>query len=441
MSKKLYESIIGLEIHIELATASKMFCRCSADHFGIKPNTHTCPTCLGLPGALPYVNKQALEYTAKLAFALGANVHKDFKFDRKHYFYPDLPKGYQISQYDMPISTKGEFKLPNGKSIRLRRIHLEEDTGKMVHSTIDGKKLSLVDFNRSGVPLVEMVTEPDFRNNDEVLDFLREIQKIVRYIDISGADMEKGSMRLEANISAREVGGKNLPKYKVELKNINSFRYLQKAISYEESRQIALLDKGKNIIQETRGYDESKQSTFSQRVKEAEEEYRYFPEPDIPPISLEQKELKKIKDSLPELPSDKRKRLKELGMPENYIEIIVSDVERVEYFENAVKLGRKRDLKPSKIADAIVNLKLDRKYKDPADLVKKLSELQSLRFASEKDHEDVVVEVVKKETSAVQDYKSGNHNVIGFLIGAAQKKLGGKGDPKIIRKLLLDKLR
>ena len=425
-------SYIGLEVHIELATKSKMFCACPADHFGKKPNTQTCPVCLGLPGALPFANREAITSVIKFGLAFDCRVSAISKFDRKHYFYPDLPKGYQISQYDLPLCVKGIYHLAGGM-IRIRRIHLEEDTAKLIHK----KGKTLIDFNRSGVPLMELVTEPDFHDAESVVLFLKEVQLIARYLGISNADMEKGSMRLEANISLSPASGVgfdspevNLPNYKVELKNVNSFRFLAKAINAETERQKEILSHGQKVSQETRGYNEATGKTFLQRVKEEAQDYRYFPEPDIPPIRLEQFTINNLQLTIPELPKQKRERLKKTyRLPNAYIEILVGDSKKADYFESAV--AQIKNVSPKTIADLIINRKLD---------IQKISKLTKVEYVSTRRVECAVKEVIGENFKAREDYKKGKSQVIGFLIGQVQKKLKGKGDIKLISKFLTENI-
>lgn len=437
-----YKPVIGLEIHIELETKSKMFCSCPANHFSVSPNTQTCPVCLGIPGAMPYPNQVAIENVLKLGLALGCEINSFSKFDRKHYSYPDLPKSYQISQYDLPFCKKGYMALKSGKKINVRRIHLEEDTAKLIHYEDSGGSYSLIDFNRSGVPLAEMVTEPDFDNISDVIEFLKEIQLVVRYLKISGADMEKGSMRLEANISIKTEGQADLPNYKIELKNINSFKFLEKALQYEIERQIDLLQKGKNIQQETRGYDQAKGVTFSQRKKEDSHDYRYFPEPDIPPIIFETSKIDMIGKHIPELPESKRKRYKNIyRLPQSYIEILVVDYDRSVYFDKLAELDKKYGVGIQTLAGLIVNKNVDEGYPEAELLMKKVLEITRNDYASQNDTQKAAVEVINEFTKAVGDYNKGKGEVIGFLIGMVQKKLSGKGDPKTVeatlRKLLI----
>ncbi|MBL7036555.1 Asp-tRNA(Asn)/Glu-tRNA(Gln) amidotransferase subunit GatB [Candidatus Microgenomates bacterium] len=452
-NQKKYTPVIGLEVHIELSTKSKMFCGCPADHFGKKPNTQTCPVCLGLPGALPVPNELAIQNCVKLGLALDCKINKWSNFDRKHYFYPDLPKGYQISQYEDPFCYEGQYLLPSNtdgrdteKRIGITRVHMEEDTAKLQHTTLnnpsggESKKVSLVDFNRSGVALVELVTEPDFEQIEDVLIFGKELQTIARYLGISEADMEKGSMRLEANISLREESSdkKTLPNYKVELKNINSYRFLKKAMQYELERQTKLLLKGEVPSQETRGWDEAKSVTFSQRSKETAKDYRYFPDPDIPPIELTDDQIKKIKSQIPELPSQKAKRYKkEFDFPKNYIEILVQDKQKSQYFETAAAL--KPEL-AKQIASLMVNKNLDKDYPEPAGLIKKIVQLTKVDYSSTDDTTSAIEEVIKNNPDVVKKYDEGQGSVVGYLIGQTQKLLKGKGDPKKISDMLIKKL-
>ncbi len=437
MNDTKFTPIIGLEVHIELATKTKLFCGCAADHFSKKPNTQVCPICLGLPGALPFTNYDAIISTIKFGLTMGSSINLFSKFDRKHYFYPDLPKSYQISQYDLPFCVGGSFA-----DKKIRRVHLEEDTGKLVHETIDGVKSSLIDFNRSSVPLMEMVTEPDFHDTESIISFLKEIQLIARYLAISNADMEKGSMRLEANISLSEEGkakSGELPNYKVELKNINSFRFLEKAIKAEIERQKKALINGEKIIQETRGYDEVKQTTFSQRVKEEANDYRYFPEPDLPPITFSESQIANLKSQIPEMPDQKRNRFVEkYQISHDFADILASDLSRANYFEEAVKLGQGAPLSAKTTADLMINKKLDEQFPEPAGLVKKIVELTKVEYSSQDEVENAVKSVLMENEKAVKDYQTGNGNVIGFLIGMTQKKLQGKGNPQIVREKLLE---
>ncbi len=438
-----YLPVIGLEVHIELSTKSKMFCGCSANHFLVEANSQVCPVCLGLPGALPYANREAIEATVKFGLALDCKINTLSKFDRKHYFYPDLSKGYQISQYGLPLCESGKFQIQNYKSeIRIRRVHLEEDTGKLVHTILDDNPVSLVDFNRCGVPLMEMVTEPDFSDPLEVDVFLKEIQLIVRYLGISDADMEKGSMRLEVNISVREGGTSGLPPYKVELKNINSFRFVKKAIDYEFERQVDIIKSGKRPVQETRGFNEKTGRTYSQRTKEEAQDYRYFPEPDIPPIEIIKSQISKLKSQTPELPRVKRERFaREYELLREYIEILVQNKDRAEYFEEALRQAQDKSVDSSKlIASSMVNQNLDQKFPEPAGLISYLTRLSKREYATFAEVETAARQILSENPKAVADYKSGNANVLGFLIGQTQKILKGKGDVKMIRQELLKKL-
>ena len=444
MSK--YTPVIGLEVHVELKTTSKMFCSCSADYFGKEPNSDTCPVCLGLPGALPVPNKTAIEWCIKIALALDCRINEFSKFDRKNYFYPDLSKGYQISQYDLPFGHDGSIELKSGKRIRIRRVHMEEDTGKLSHQEIDEKKVSLIDFNRSGVPLVEIVTEPDFDNATDVKEYLERLQQTVRYLDVAHADMDKGEMRLEPNISLWLNNGKtkpailteeNLPKYKVEVKNINSFKFVEKAINYETDRQVELLEKGERPAQETRGWNEDKQKTFSQRSKEDAMDYRYFPEPDIPPIVHTKSEISNILKQVPELSDKKCKRFeKEYALPSYDAEILTREKRLADFFEESVKLNKQSSIDPKAIANWIINKKVDYIKTNPDELIEQITSSKQVAQIDDKELHKLIDEVIKENDKAVTDYKNGKDSVILFLLGQTMKKIGRKVNTQLVKKHL-----
>lgn len=442
----MYKLVLGLEVHVELRTESKMFCSCPADHFGVEPNTQTCPVCLGLPGALPIPNKQAIEWAQKLGAALGCELVQDSLFERKHYFYPDLPKGFQISQYLKPLSVNGKWELSNGRRVRINRAHMEEDTGKLAHASVNGKKVTLVDYNRSGVPLVEIVTEPDFQTTEEAKEYTQGLQQIVRYLGISDADMEKGSMRLEANVSLAPVENesddvKELPNYRVELKNINSFRFLEKAINYEIKRQRELLEKGETVIMETRGYDEVKDRTVLQRSKEEAKDYRYFPEPDIPPFSFTFVQLDAITSSLPELPKEKARRFKmDFALTDQYANYLTGTVELANYFEEATKVGESHGISAKKIADTLVNKKPDTTEILPAALIEMLREESDKPTISEDELNTAVEDVISSNPQAVEDYKKGKEASVMFLVGQVMAKTKSQADAARAREALIEKL-
>lgn len=429
MTNKDYTPIVGMEIHVELATKSKMFCQCSAEHFLVPANTHTCPVCLGLPGALPVPNKQAIEDTIKIGLALGCHVNLHSKFDRKHYFYPDLPKGYQISQYDQPLCEKGEVMLESGKKIRITRVHLEEDTGKLQHHT--GDRSSLIDYNRSSVPLVEIVTEPDFSSSEETKEFLKLLRHTIRFLGVSQADMEKGSMRLEANISLSPDG--NLPPYKVEVKNINSFNYVAAAIDYELKRHREYLDKGEWPKQETRGYNSATKKTFSQRSKEEAKDYRYFPEPDIPPLVFDQKYIDQLKDSLPLLPHTVINTLVAAGVRHPFA-VQVSTNKQLSHF--ALELTELKPELSDKIIGLLLNHKLSHENKTPTGLIAEYQKSQQTTKLDEASTLPLVDSVIAQNPDTISLYKSGKTTAIEFLVGQVMKLSGGKADPSLTRTLL-----
>lgn len=431
---KFDKPIIGIEMHVELATKSKMFCGCPADHFGKEPNTQTCPVCLGMPGALPVPNKKAIEWTVMIGLALESKINSYSKFDRKHYFYPDLPKGYQISQYDLPFCYQGKIETSAG-TVNITRAHLEEDTAKLQHKQIEGASVSLVDFNRSSVPLVEIVTEPEIHSAEQAKEYAKNIAQIIRFLGVSDADMEKGSMRLEANISwGLDLG------YKVEVKNINSFNYLAKAIDYELARQKELLEKGETPIQETRGYNETKGITFSQRTKEDAADYRYFPDPDIPPIVFTDKQISKIQEEMPELPREIQARWqKDYKLKDQYYPVLLAEPEVAEFADQAFKLAAKAKISTDKVANQIVNTQLDISQTKPKDLIKQL-QAEANKVTDVDQLSTWVDQAVEANPKAVEDYRAGKEASIQFLMGQVMKLSKGQASPPDVVKLLKTKL-
>lgn len=440
-----YTPIIGLEIHVELNTETKMFCRCSAHYFGAQPNTHVCPICMGLPGAMPVPNQEAIERTILIAQALNCKINNRFKFDRKNYFYPDLPKGYQISQYDQPIGENGYIDLEvsegNIKRFGITRVHLEEDTGKSSHIGED----TLLDYNRSSVPLVEIVTEPDFHDAEDVKRFLQELQVIIRYLGVANADMEKGDMRLEPNISVQLTEKlPELPAYKVEVKNINSFNFVKKAVEYEVERHIEILGNGQLPTQETRGWDNVNSMTVSQRSKENAKDYRYFPEPDIPTFEYTEEQLDEILTKMPELPAQKvRRYVDDLGVKFVDAEILTREKEVAKYFEDALSAFNeiaKTDGAGQTVANAYINKKVASDL-SPEQFARMLSEMAAPKQTDSGALSEAIEKVVTANEKAVVDYKSGkNPNAVMFLLGQVMKEMKGQADANTVREALTEKL-
>lgn len=475
-----FETIIGLEIHVELNTKTKIFCKCSTE-FGAEPNSHTCPICLGLPGTLPVLNEEVVNLAIKAGSVLNCGINKLNKMDRKNYFYPDLPKAYQTSQYDLPICSAGlvEFEVDGvKKKVRLNRIHIEEDAGKLVH--LEHEPFSLVDYNRVGTPLAEIVTEPDIRSAQEAVAFVKALKSALEYAEISDCRMEQGSLRCDANISIRPIGQEKL-NAKVELKNINSFRELQKAIEKEEKRQRELYTYGEEfkIKQETRRWDSGKGRTVPMRSKEDAHDYRYFPEPDLAPIVISDDQIEAIVRSIPELPDAKRIRFMEqykLGIKET--EILISDKALGEFYESVVEKGADpktasnwvlgdllRVLKEKELECSQMTLKAEALF----ELIKfiedgKISgtaakEVFDEMFVSEKSAEEIikekglsqisssgelekiVIEVIEANPDSIESYKNGKLQVIGFLMGQVMKQSKGQANPKIAKELVETKLK
>ncbi len=431
--------IIGVEVHVELTTNNKMFCACPAHHFGVAPNTHTCPVCLGLPGALPVPNQKAVEDTIRIGLALDCQIARQSHFDRKQYFYPDLPKGFQISQYQQPLCVQGKLTLDSGKVIRIDRVHLEEDTGKLQHTIVNGKKVSLIDFNRSGVPLVEIVSCPDLSSSDETKEYLKKIHEIIRALGVSTADMEKGQMRLEptVNFSIEQEGNTQYTPL-VELKNINSFNFVKAAIDFEQQRQISEFDQNhivKNSSNKnTRGYDSVKKNTFPQREKEEAKDYRYFPEPDIPPIVLTDAQIEIIKKDLPELPQQQIDKLIALGIADRYAKIIYNDKFTADIIYRIAKT--KPDVDIGKLASLITN----KKIKVTQDVYAQYLDLTGEKEVDRAELEKMIDLVITENIEAISDYRAGKTNVLGFLVGKVMRLTSGRAQPQAVSALLLEKL-
>ncbi|MEK7597053.1 MAG: Asp-tRNA(Asn)/Glu-tRNA(Gln) amidotransferase subunit GatB [Patescibacteria group bacterium] len=442
MDKK-YQVIIGMEVHAELKTHSKMFCGCKNDPFHAeKPNIYTCPACLGLPGALPVANKKAIEWTVMLGLALGCKINKFSKFDRKHYFYPDLPKGYQISQYDLPFCYDGKVKTSFGP-VGITRVHLEEDTGKLIHQKVDGRNVSLIDFNRSSVPLIEIVTEPEIYSSAQAKEYAKKLRQIIRYLDISDCDMEKGGMRLEANISLQKKGETELPNYKVELKNINSFRFLERGIEYEIKRQKEILEAGKTPDQETRGYNSEKNITYTQRSKENAADYRYFPDPDLPPIRFDDKWFGEIKSSVPEpLDSVFNRWEKDYKIDKKLTELLFETAGESKKFDKVFSGLSDQKLPVDKFVNAIVNKKLSvdifgEKVEEIINTYKKSVQVDDV---TDEDLKKIITKIIKLNPKAVEDLKVGKTQSINFLVGQvmceAKKKIEFNRLVKLIQELI-----
>lgn len=455
-----YIPIVGLEIHAELNTNSKMFCGCPAHHFGAEPNTQTCPVCLGLPGAIPVANKEAIRRTVKVGLAIGSSITRKSKFDRKNYFYPDLPKGYQISQYDLPFCVGGQVETSFGP-VRLERIHQEEDTGKLQHVTLTDKEMeqanvthsdvSLIDFNRSGVPLMEIVTKPDIHSPEQAREYGKNLVQILRYLNVSDCDMEKGSLRLEANISVQnedEQAAGKLPPYKVEVKNLNSFRFLERAIAYEIERHVKIRENGELPVQETRGWNDEKGQTYSQRTKEEAEGYRYFPDPDLPAIELSEEFIAQVQAEIPELPTEKAKRwMSEFGISEQNAQVMAATPETAAVSEAALRAAQSEKLEPQKMANALVNHKIEENLLEKAEtlwdnetqlserVLVALTQAQKLYAVESLDTSELASIVAKivadpANAAAVEKYRAGQMQVVGFFMGQVMRMVGKKIDTK-----------
>ena len=479
---KNYITVIGLEVHAELKTKTKAFCSCSTE-FGAEPNTHVCPVCLGMPGALPVLNKRVVEFAIRAGLALNCDIQKFNKMDRKNYFYPDLAKNYQISQWDEPICLGGHIDIRvNGekKRIGITRIHMEEDAGKLVHSglTISTSDSSAVDYNRAGVPLIEIVSEPDMRSAAEARAYMEQLKAILEYTDVCDCKMQEGSLRCDANISVMPEGATEFGT-RAEIKNLNSFRALERAIEYEVERQIEIVEDGGHVVQETRTWDDANGVTLSMRSKEEAHDYRYFPEPDLVPINLDQAWIDEIKETLPELPSARKERLLAEDVPEDNADIIVASKKVADYFDEGTKATKNlKALSNWLIGDVagylnaegieiddpefkitpdhlgeLVNLidkgvlssklakqvfaEMLKENEAPQVLVKKLG-LEQVSDAGELGK--LVDEVIAAKPQSIADFKAGKKKALGFLVGQIMKATQGKANPGMVNKMLMEKL-
>jgi aspartyl-tRNA(Asn)/glutamyl-tRNA(Gln) amidotransferase subunit B len=437
-----YHLVCGLEVHSELKTKSKMFCSCKNDpFFAPKPNIYTCPTCLGLPGGLPVPNETAIKWIVKLGLFLDCKINQESKFDRKNYFYPDLAKGYQITQFDLPFCYNGEVNTSFGP-VLLERIHMEEDTGKLIHDTINGEKVSLIDFNRGGVPLIEIVTKPIIKSAKMAKEYAQNLRKIIRFLEISDCDMEKGGMRLEANVSLRKDGETDLPNYKVEVKNINSFNFLETAILFEQERQLDLLEKGITPTQETRGFNAKTNQTFPMRQKEEAADYRYFFEPDIPPISLNNNFIKKIKDSLPKNFNEiKENWNKEFKLDENQIDFFTKTNTIYQWSEQLFRSALEQQIEVKKIANDLINKKIKFKFLDDIKTIiqnyQKLHKTTSLDISKV---QTIIKNIIAQNQDAFTKFKNGDQKVLGFFIGQVMRELKTKVNPKELNQIIIKTL-
>jgi len=472
-----YEAVIGLEVHAELMTRSKMFCGCSAAYHGVEPNTQVCPVCLGMPGSLPVINERAVEFTVRTALAFNCEIAEFAKFDRKNYHYPDLPKGYQISQYDMPLSRNGWLEIEVDGQVRrigVRRVHLEEDTAKLTH--VDG--YSLVDFNRSGVPLIEIVSEPDIHTPEEAREYATRIRQIVRWIGVSTGDMEAGALRVEPNISVRPRGSDVLGT-RTEIKNLNSIRAVAQSLAYEIQRQIDVLESGGTVVQQTLGWDDARGITVPQRSKEYAEDYRYFPEPDLPPLVLTPAWVQEVRQALPELPEERRRRyMEQFGMSAYDAGVLTANRATGVYFEEAVaaygndpknvanwvtgelfrvlnETGTPIEASPIKpealaellqaVDDGVISVSKARDVFqamiETGKGAREIIEERGLRQISDEDKLLAVIDgVIQDNPQPVNDYLGGKEKAIGFLIGQVMRATRGQANPGMIRPLLEKRL-